>query len=96
MTSYYRAKRLAASKYFYYANGRFSEEAKKIFASEIMEDIEENLPRIIIFTHESKMQDFIQHLDNSLEYTDFIEENYVAVENDFSYMTYILNTGSGS
>ena len=42
------------------------------------------------------MQDFIQHLDNSLEYTDFIEENYVAVENDFSYMTYILNTGSGS
>lgn len=96
VTSYYRAKRLAASKYFYYANGRFSEEAKKIFASEIMEDIEENLPRIIIFTHESKMQDFIQHLDNSLEYTDFIEENYVAVENDFSYMTYILNTGSGS
>ena len=88
-TSYYRAKRLAASNYFYYANGRFSEESKKNYANEIFSDIKENYPAIILFTNEEKMQDLVQHLDNPEDFNEFLNDNYVIDENDFSNITYL-------
>ena len=89
VTSYYRAKRIAASNYFYYANGRFSEDAKKTFANEIFKDIKENRPAIILFTSEDKYQDFIQHLDNPDDFAAFLQAHYTMDENDFSYVTYL-------
>ncbi|MCR4719901.1 MAG: hypothetical protein K5768_09765, partial [Firmicutes bacterium] len=89
VTSYYRAKRMAASNYFYYANGRFSDDAKKICANEIFRDIKENRPKIIIFTSDWKMQDFIQHLGNPEGYQEFLKENYIIDENDSLYITYL-------
>ncbi len=89
VTSYYRAKRIAASNYFYYANGRFSEEARKTFANEIFKDIKENRPAIVMFTNKDKFQDFTQCLDYPDDFTKYLEEHYTIDENDFSYVTYL-------
>lgn len=89
VTSYYRAKRIAASNYFYYANGRFSDESKRIFANKILKDMKENRPKIILFSNEEKMQDFTNHIDNPQSFKDFLKENYTVDENDFSNITYL-------
>ena len=92
-TSYYRAQRLAASNYFYYANGRFSEESKVIFANEIFSDMKEMHPAVILFTNQDKMYDFAQHLENPNDFNEFIEKYYVLDENDFSNITYLYIGG---
>lgn len=91
-TSYYRAKRIAASSHFYYANGLFSEDAKRTFANEILKDIKENCPRIILFA-EDQLQDFVQHLDNPEDFNEFLEENYTIDENDLPYIIYLYAGG---
>lgn len=88
-TSYYRAKRIAASNRFYYANGQFTEESKRQFANEIFEDLKQNYPAIILFTNSDRMQDFVQHLDNPDDFNKFLDTNYVIDENDFSNITYL-------
>lgn len=92
MTSYYRAKRIAASNYFYYANGRFSKSAKKAFANKILEDIKKNRPAIILFTKD-KLEDFIKHLDDPGDFNSFLESNYIVDENDLSEITYLYARG---
>lgn len=89
VTSYYRAKRIAASNYFYYANGLFNDNAKNEFANEILKDTKENLPAIILFSNKLKLEDFLRHLDNPEDFTALLENNYVVNKNDFSYISYM-------
>ena len=92
VTSYYRAKRIAASNYFYYANGRFADDIKTEFANEILKDMKEARPKIILFTDE-KFWDFTQHLDDPEDFESFLEENYTIDENNFSCITYLRAGG---
>lgn len=93
-TSYYGAKRLAASNYFYYANGRFSEEAKTHFAGKIYEDVIKTQPKLIMFENvssggfENKQADFVSHCGHSDEWNSFIEENYTSEEPYLNYTIY--------
>lgn len=89
VTSYYRARRLAASNYFYYANGRFSEEAKVSFADQILRDMEENHPRIILFAEESKWNDFTQHLDDPQAFQDLLARDYTKDETPCAFAAYL-------
>ena len=88
-TSYYRAKRIAASNRFYFANGRFTEEYKRMFANEILEDVKENVPAVILFSNEKQKQSFMQHLDNPEDFDKFLSDYYVLDKNDFSNITYL-------
>lgn len=97
VTSYYSSKRMAASNYFYYANGRFSDEAKTQFASKIIEDVQNNPPKLIMFDTEAKcddneankLEDFKKHCEHLDEWQDFLNENYVLRETDFGYEIYL-------
>ncbi len=88
-TSYYKSKRLSASNYFYYANGRFDDAAKRTFANEIFKDTTENHPKIILFETKAKWEDFIAHLDDAALYNNFIESNYTAIETTIAHKAYI-------
>ena len=95
VTANYASKRLSSSKYFYYANGRFSEEYKNEFAVKIFEDITKNQPKIIMFSKENDlydidnlMEDFSNHCGNPEGLKQFLSENYETVENDFDYLIY--------
>ena len=92
VTSYYRAGRIAASNHFYFGNGRFTEEIKREFANEILRDIKEARPKILLFT-EHQLWDFTQHLDDPGEFDKFLEENYTVDENNFSCFTYLRTGG---
>ncbi|MBE7069510.1 MAG: hypothetical protein E7386_03300 [Ruminococcaceae bacterium] len=93
-TSYYGAKRLAASNYFYYANGRFSEEAKTHFAGKIYEDIIKTQPKLIMFEnvssggYDDKQEDFVSHCGHRDEWNSFIEENYISEKPYLNYTIY--------
>ncbi len=86
----YGSKRFAASRYFYYNNGRFSEGAKTEFAKKIYEDVTKNHPKLIMFenTFNNKQADFIEHCQHADEWNAFIEENYTVEENDLNYVVY--------
>ena len=91
VTSYYSAKRLAASNYFYYANGRFSEEAKTEFSNKIAEDLMKNHPKLIMFElngGSGKQYDFERHCADVEQWRCFLNENYVLQDNDFGYTIY--------
>ncbi len=89
VTSYYRARRLAASNYFYYANGRFSEESKYEFANKIFDDILSENPKLIIFTTQGKMDDYLGHLEDSEKWNEFLSTSYEVQENDFGCIIYM-------
>lgn len=91
VSSYFGAKRLAASNYFYYANGRFSEEAKTEFANKIAGDLMKNHPKLIMFElsgGSGKQYDFEQHCADVEQWRSFLDENYVLQDNDFGYTIY--------
>lgn len=94
ITSYYSTRRLAASNYFYFANGRFSEESKTEFATKILEDVMNNHPKLIMFEKIAnedgvlKQDDFLDHCGDINGWNDFINEYYVSVENNFNYVIY--------
>ena len=87
VSSYYGAKRMAASSYFYYANGRFSEEAKTDFANKIFEDVQKTKPKLIMFQAD-RLEDFVTHCVEPDEWNAFISENYVETENDIGFIVY--------
>lgn len=90
VTSYYGAKRMAASNYLYYANGRFSDDAKIRFATKIYDDVTRTEPKLIMFEDVTgKLQDFKDHCNHSKEWDEFISENYTLVENPFEYTIYM-------
>ncbi|MBR5428874.1 MAG: hypothetical protein IK118_11035 [Clostridia bacterium] len=95
VSSYYGARRLAASKYFYYSNGRFSEEAKTEFAQTICADLEENPPKLIMFDsnyHDkelTKQEDFLLHCGDPDAWNAFLAENYTEQETDFGFIVYL-------
>ena len=89
VSSYYGAKRIAASQYFYYANGRFSETAKKEFATKILADLETAMPKLIMFESTAKMNDFIDHCEAPEAWNAFITGNYTEKENDIGYIVYV-------
>ena len=95
VSSYYGARRLAASKYFYYANGRFSEEAKTEFAQTICADLKENPPKLIMFDLNSydgeftKQEDFLLHCGDPDAWNAFLAENYTEQETDFGFISYV-------
>lgn len=91
-TSYYKAKRFAASNYFYYANGRFSNEAKNKFADEIQKDVVQQKPKLIMFSDQNKFDDFSKHLSNSESWHDMLNNEYSMQENDFNYIIYKRNS----
>lgn len=91
VTSYYRANRLSASNFFYYANGRFSDESKTYFADEISDDVLDVKPKLIMFETKAKMDDFLEHLTNREEWDDFVESEYSVEEKDFFYKIYKRN-----
>lgn len=75
-TANYRTGRLSASRYNYYANGRFSDEAKTEFANGIAADIQVEPPRLIIVQSLEKYNDFLAHIDDSSAYLELIETEY--------------------
>ena len=95
VSSYYGARRLAASKYFYYSNGRFSEEAKTEFAQTICADLKENPPKLIMFDTNShdgeftKQEDFLLHCGDRDGWDAFLAENYTEQETDFGFIVYL-------
>ena len=91
VTANYRTNRLSASNYFYYANGRFSDESKVIFADEISNDVIEAKPKLIMFETQEKMDDFLAHLTDRQKWDDLIESEYTVQENDFYHMVYKRN-----
>lgn len=91
VTSYYRTNRLAASNFFYYANGRFSDESKTYFADEISKDVIEVKPKLIMFETEEKMNDFLGHLTNRQEWDSLLDSEYTVQEDDFYHMIYKRN-----
>ena len=97
ITSYYNTKRLAASNYFYFANGRFSERSKTEFATKIREDVMKNHPKLIMFEKISnedgvpKHTDFVDHCGDIDGWNAFLDENYVIVDNNFNYIVYKHN-----
>ncbi len=90
-TSYYRTNRLSASNFFYYANGRFSDESKTYFADEISKDVIEAKPKLIMFENRQKTDDFLAHLTNKQEWEDLVKSEYSVEENDFFYRIYKRN-----
>lgn len=90
-TIYYRANRLSASNFFYYANGRFSDESKVWFADEISSDTIEAKPKLIMFETKEKMDDFLAHLTDRQKWEDFIENEYTVEEENFFYKVYKRN-----
>lgn len=75
-TANYRTGRLSASRYNYYANGQFSDEAKTEFANGIAADILVEPPRLIIVQSLEKYNDFLAHIDDSSAYLELIETEY--------------------
>lgn len=90
VSSYYGAKRNAASQYFYYANGRFSDESKTMFATKIFEDVTKNHPKLIMFEQGSadKEKDFVDHCQHAEEWNGFLEKYYDIDENCVNYKVY--------
>lgn len=91
VASYYSSKRFAASKYFYYNNGRFSEEAKTEFATRIYEDVIKTHPKLIMFEDtgvRKKHEDFVEHTGHADEWNAFIEKYYEVAETDLKYTVY--------
>ena len=90
VTSYYGSKRLAASRYFYYSNGRFSEEAKTAFATKIFEDVTATQPKLIMFEkgNPGKQKDFVEHCQHADEWEKFLNDYYDIEETYLNYMVY--------
>ena len=90
VTSYYGSKRLAASRYFYYSNGRFSEEAKTAFATKIYEDVTATQPKLIMFEkgNPGKQKDFVEHCQHADEWEKFLNDYYDIEETYLNYMVY--------
>ena len=88
VSSYYGAKRMAASNYFYYANGRFSEEAKTNFANKIFEDAKKTQPKLIMFETQEKLDDFLDHCAAPDEWNAFLSANYVEQDNNIGFIVY--------
>lgn len=88
VTSYYRAQRLSASKYCYYANGWFSEEAKDDFANKIFEEVLMAKPRVILVQSVEKYQDFLSHIDDYTTWLTMINNEYIEEENNFGCIVY--------
>lgn len=91
VTSYYSTNRLAASEYFYYANGRFSDESKVIFADEIAKDVISVKPKLIVFENEAKMNDFLKHLTDRQSWENLLESEYTVLETELCHMVYKYN-----
>lgn len=91
-TIYYRTNRLAASNFFYYANGMFSDSSKTYFADEIVADLVEAPPKIIMFETKGKYDDFIAHLTDIQVWENLIENKYSEEEDKFYYKVYKSNS----
>lgn len=91
-TIYYRTNRLAASNFFYYANGLFSDSSKTYFADEIVADLVESPPKIIMFETKEKYDDFIAHLTDVQVWENLIENEYSEEEEKFYYRIYKCNS----
>lgn len=90
-TANYRTKRMAGSKYNYYANGSFTPEAKVKFATEIVEDLKKSKPRLILFDSRSKYDDFVIYMKNKDDWDKLIEEEYTQQKVNFGYIVYRRN-----
>lgn len=90
-TSYYRAKRLAASNYFYYAGGRFTTEKKTEIVNKIYEDILIQRPKLIMFSNYGNMEDFRCHLSDLEQWDALLAQEYTPQENNFLYIIYKRN-----
>ena len=90
VTSYYRAKRLAASNHFYYANGRFSDAMLSAFANDISADVQANLPKIILFTDQEVFGNFTDHLDDGAAFAAFLDAQYEIYANPSDNIVYML------
>lgn len=91
VSSYYGSKRFAASNYFYYANGRFSDEAKSEFAVKIYDDVISKQPKLIMFENTGnpgKMEDFVSHIPDKAAWNAFLNDNYAVTENYIDYTVY--------
>lgn len=91
VSSYYGSGRLAASNYFYYANGRFSDEAKSKFAVKIYADVIKTQPKLIMFENTGnpgKMEDFIDHIPDKNAWYAFLNDNYDVTDNYIDYTVY--------
>ena len=88
MSVYYKSHRLAASRYFYYANGSYNDEAKSIFANQIGKDVLKEQPKLILIDNMAKYEEFQRYLDKPQEWAVMIESEYELVENDMNYTIY--------
>lgn len=89
VSSYYASKRMAASNYLYFANGRFNDASKYMFADKIYEDVTRTHPKLIMFENGSgKQKDFLDHCSHSKEWNDFISANYTVEVNPLDYTVY--------
>lgn len=94
ISSYYASRRLAASNYFYYANGRFSDGAKTEFANKICDDVIKTHPKLVMFDlressgEKSKYEDFLEHCQHTEDFKRFLDDNYETVDNDMKFVIY--------
>lgn len=91
VTANYRTRRLAGSKYSYYANGSFTPETKAKFATEIVEDLEKSKPRLIIFDNRAKYEDFVSNMQNEDLWDRLVEDHYSLQKEVFASVVYKRN-----
>lgn len=93
VTAYYHAQRLSASKYSYYANGRFSDAAKSRFIEVIVKDCHAKLPKVILFQKNGIHQDFLSRLTDEQKqtWTDMLTQHYTLQKVDFGSIVYLRN-----
>ncbi len=92
-TTYYRTKKLPASKHIHYAAGNFTPEAKTRFADEITQGMMESYPRLIMFSVQGKdmYNDFVAHVSDKAAFNEFLSEYYTYQQTDLEYDVYLLN-----
>jgi len=86
----FRTERLSASKYSYLPLwGSFTEDRKKIMTNELVEEVKENVPKLIFISNESKGE-FDSLIEDKKEWNDFLSENYsIDVVSVNTYIIYI-------
>lgn len=87
---YYHTKRFAASEYYYVPPETFTETFRKKAYQEIMKDVMEKQPKMILFPKQANIDEMNHFIDFPDLFVEFLNEKYERQDAPNYYIAYIL------